>query len=207
MIIAGCTKNEIQFTGIRVKPPVATMQLGPAIFFSENFVKELGVKEGNPVRIINKDKSLDLRVYKFFSDDNTFAIHRQYAEKLGITNGENSFTIKKIKPEQSSVTPKPVEFKVENYKGNLNKWEGYAIGAPHGDCDNETGSVVKLVAENYGIPATAAYGCRLSYRGIWFDCNRPLMKEPKPDYKGVIPLPIDSLTLNWPRSNKGEPNL
>lgn len=180
-------QKHIEFKGTRVAPPVSTLQLGPAIFFSEAFVESLGVREGSPVRIIKSNKIEDLRVYKFFGASNEFAVHKKYADKLGITDGENEFEIVVIPENEATISPKPIKFTVENYKGNLREWKGYAFGAPHGDCDFETGNIVKLVAENYGIPATAAYGCRLSYRGIWYDCNRPLMKEPKPDGRGVIP--------------------
>jgi formylglycine-generating enzyme required for sulfatase activity len=188
LIVFGCKAQErIEFEGELVKPPVSTMQLGPAIFFSESFVEKLGVTEGNPVRIIAGNKIKDLRVYKFFGSDTTFAMHRKYADELDLKEGKNKFEIVIISPQEATITPKPIRFSVENYKGNLAKWKGYAFGAPHGDRDFETGSVVKLVAENYGVPATAAYGCRLSYRGIWYDCNRPLMKEPREDGRGVIP--------------------
>ncbi len=176
-----------QFEGVRVSPPVSTLQLGPAIFFSPEFTDELGVAEGDPIRIVKGNKIKDLRIYKFFGKKNEFAIHDKFANELGITDGTNKFDIILISKNEATISPKPIKFTVENYKGDLTKWKGYAFGAPHGDCDFETGAVVKLVAENYGIPATAAYGCRLSYRGIWFDCNRPLMKEPKPDGRGVIP--------------------
>ena len=169
------------------KPPVATRQLGPAIFFNKEVLKKLDVKEGYPVKVKHDGNVEYLRVYFFFGDSNEFAIRKEYTGKLGVVNGFNVLAIQKATPEEAGITPKPIEFKVENYKGDLSKWNGYAFGAPHGDCDNETGAVVKRVAENYGIPATAAYGCRVSYRGIWYDCNRPLMKLPKPGNRGVYP--------------------
>ncbi len=168
-------------------PPVATRQLGPAIFFDESVLEELDVQEGMPVKVNNNGAIAYLRIYKFFGGKGKFAIRREYAEKLGVVKGVYELVISKTTPEEAGIEPKPIEFKVENYKGDLSKWGGYAFGAPHGDCDNETGSVVKLVSENYGIPSTAAYGCRVSYRGIWYDCNRPLMKLPKPGNRGVYP--------------------
>ena len=187
ILTIACSQKRVHFKGELVKPPVATMQLGPAIFFSEDFVKKLGITEGNPVRIIKGDKTVDLRVYKFWGKNVEFSLQKKYAEEAGFTQGENEFDILLIPVKEAKIKPKPLKFKVENYHGNLSEWKGYAFGAPHGDCDWETGDVVRLEAKNYGIPATAAYGCRLSYRGVWFDCNRPLMKEPRKDGRGVIP--------------------
>jgi len=171
-----------------VYPPVATMQLGPSIFFSKSDLNKIGVKEGTPVRVTINNKTMDLRIYNNFGNDGTVGIHRKYLKIFGIKYKEKiTVKITLIDSSETKLTPKPIRFYVENYKGDLTKWGGYAFGAPHGDCDNETGEVVKLVSENYGIPSTAAYGCRLSYRGIWYDCNRPLMKEPKSGNKGVIP--------------------
>ncbi len=171
----------------RGETPVATRQLGPAIFFDQSVISDLGVTEGNPVKVNCNGKSAFLRIYKFFGGKGKFALRNEYAELLGIEKGFYEISLEPSTPEEAGLEPKPIRFYVENYKGNLKKWKGYAFGAPHGDCDNETGSVVKIVSERYGIPATAAYGCRVSYRGIWYDCNRPLMKLPKPGNRGVFP--------------------
>ena len=171
-----------------VYPPVATMQLGPSIFFPESDINRIGIEEGTPVRVTINNENMDLRIYNSFGEKGTVGIHRKYLKNFGIDYKENiSVKITLIDSSETNLTPKPIKFYVENYKGDLSEWGGYAFGAPHGDCDMQTGQVVKLVAENYGIPSTAAYGCRLSYRGIWYDCNRPLMKEPKKGNKGVIP--------------------
>ena len=171
-----------------VYPPVATMQLGPSIFFSNSDMSKIGVKEGTPVRVTINNKTKDLRIYNSFGKSGTVGIHRKFLKDFGIEYKENvTVKIVLIDSSQTELTPKPIRFYVENYKGDLTRWGGYAFGAPHGDCDNETGKVVKLVSEKFGIPSTAAYGCRLSYRGIWYDCNRPLMKEPKYNHKGIIP--------------------
>ncbi len=181
-------KNEFLIKAKLVNPPLSTFQLAPAIFLPESYVEKLSIEEGVPVRVIHGKEKEDLRIYKFFGEEGTFAVHKKFADKLKLKYGDvNQIKIEKIQPEETKLEPKPIKFYVENYKGDLKKWKGYAFGAPHGDCDFETGSVVKLVAKNYGIPATAAYGCRISYRGIWFDCNRPLMKKPKPDGHGVFP--------------------
>jgi formylglycine-generating enzyme required for sulfatase activity len=171
----------------RGKTPVATRQLGPAIFFDESVISDLHVAEGTPVKVSCNGRTEFLRIYKFFGGKDKFALRNEYAEKLGIQEGTYQITVEPSTPEEAGISSKPIRFVVENYKGDLKKWKGYAFGAPHGDCDNETGAVVKIVSRLYGIPATAAYGCRVSYRGIWYDCNRPLMKLPKPGNRGVFP--------------------
>ncbi len=180
--------QDYSFNAKLVYPPVATMQLGPSIFISESDLNKVGIEEGTPVRVSINNNNMDLRIYNSLGDDGQVGIHRKYLNHFGIEYNDNiNITISVIDRNQTKLTPKPIRFYVENYKGNLKKWSGYAFGAPHGDCDMKTGEVVKLISENYGIPSTAAYGCRISYRGIWYDCNRPLMKEPKADNKGVIP--------------------
>lgn len=186
-MLTGMFAQTLEFAGELVEPPVATMQLGPSIFLSEDVLNALQVTDGYPVKVIHKDKELELRAYKFFESNDKFAIHKQYAAKLELSEGENTITLFKLDPEKSLLEPQPIGFRVENYPGDLSTWNGFAIGAPHGDCDNETGVIAKLLTTKYGIPSTAAYGCRLSYRGIWYDCNRPLMKEPNEDNRGVQP--------------------
>ncbi len=185
-LLFSCT-YEYNFEGKLVYPPVATMQLGPSIFLSESDLQKLSIKEGTPVNVEINKTSINLRIYNSFNEKNTIGLHKKYLSFFGIKYNDNiQLKITKISLNNTELIPKPIEFSVENYPGNLEKWKGFAFGAPHGDCDNETGSVLRLVSENFGIPTTAAYGCRLSYRGIWYDCNRPLMKEAKPSGKGVI---------------------
>jgi formylglycine-generating enzyme required for sulfatase activity len=180
-------QSKIEFVGKLVKSPVATTQLGPSIFFSENNFKSFKLIEGTPIRVHFKNHQIDLRPYIFFGADDEFALHPENSKRLGLEEGTSKIFIEKISSDQTELTSKPIKFYVENYKGDLNKWKGFAFEAPHGDCDNETGLIVKLLTEKYGIPSTAAYGCRLSYRGIWFDCNRPLMQEPKENQRGILP--------------------
>ncbi len=184
LLFVSCSQ-EVTYDAELVYPPVATMQLGPSLFLSETDFSKVGVSEGTPVTVTINGKSKDLRIYNSFGESSKIGIHKKYLSFFGISY-KDKVQIKIVKTNNSKLTPKSIEFSVENYQGNLDKWNGYAFGAPHGDCDFETGAVVKILSEQYGIPSTAAYGCRLSYRGIWFDCNRPLMKEAKPSGKGVI---------------------
>ena len=184
LLFVSCSQ-EVTYEVELVYPPVATMQLGPSIFLSETDFEKMNLVEGTPVTVNINNKSKDLRIYKSFGKSNKIGIHKKYLSYFGI-NYKDKIQIKITKTNNSKLTPKSIDFSVENYPGNLDKWNGYAFGAPHGDCDNKTGEVVKILSEQYGIPSTAAYGCRLSYRGIWYDCNRPLMKEAKPSGKGVI---------------------
>ena len=186
LLFISCS-SEFQYEAEIVYPPVATMQLGPSIFLSEMDFEKLDIKEGTPVKVGLNNKQIDLRAYKSFGESSKIGMHRKYVNYFEVEYKENNkVTISLIDKEQTDFKPKSIEFSVENYQGDLDEWQGYAFGAPHGDCDNETGEIVKIISEQYGIPSTAAYGCRLSYRGIWYDCNRPLMKEAKPSGKGVI---------------------
>ncbi len=177
--------QEFTYDAEIVYPPVATMQLGPSLFLSESDFSKLQITEGTPVTVTINSKSKDLRIYNSFGESNKIGIHKKYLSFFGISYND-IVQVKIVKTNNSKLTTKSIKFSVENYKGNLDEWNGYAFGAPHGDCDFETGAVVKILSDKYGIPSTAAYGCRISYRGIWFDCNRPLMKEAKPSGKGVI---------------------
>jgi len=187
-ILNACAeRKELRFKAELVKPPVATRQLGPSIFVPDSLIRVLGVAEGTPVLAELAGKSVELRIYKLMRPGNLFAVHKKYREFWNLETGQTyPLLLKTIPPHQARLIPKPVRFSVENYHAQPARWQSVAIGAPHGDCDLETGAIVKLVTQNYQIPSTAAYGARLSYRGIWYDVNRPLMKLPKKG-GGVIP--------------------
>ncbi len=183
-----CQKKQIvQFTAEFVKPPVATLQLDPAVFVPDSIIKQLSVKEGDPVQITYQNRSLEVRIYDIWQNGNLFALHKKLADSLKLQQGMVvRLILKAIHPDEATLKPRPIRVWVENYHGDHAQWANIAFGAPHGDCDLKTGAIVKIVSEQFGIPATAGYGARLSYRGIWYDMNRPLMKLPK-EKGGVFP--------------------
>ncbi len=186
LLVASCRNEVIKDTMYLVEPPVATKQLGPSIFFHESFLIKNNIEEGTPIRVEINNFQIDLRPYLFFGKENEFALHSDFVQKFNINEKTNTLTIQKINENNTELTKKPIKFSVENYHGNNSKWDGFAFGAPHGDCDNETGKILNILTDKYGVSSTAAYGCRLSYRGIWFDCNRPLMQEAKPNGQGIL---------------------
>ena len=190
IILSSCRnsgRTKVEFRAKLIKPPVATLQLGPAIFVPESVIDRLQITEGFPVRVEVNGKSQELRIYRIIKSKTGFSVHKKYRDFWQMELGkEYAVKLQKIDPAKATIKPKPVRFLVENYHGNTQQWQRMAIGAPHGDCDMETGTIVHILQQNFGIPATAAYGARLSYRGIWYDANRPLMKLPKKG-GGVIP--------------------
>ncbi len=168
------------------KPPVGTMQLGPAIFLPEKVLRRLHISEGDPLQVSHDEYSLELRAYLLLDTARVLALHRRYADSLHLAYGLVTVQLRRIPLRHATLKPKPIRQYMESYSGEPERWKAVALGAPHGDCDMETGSIVRLASKKYGIPATAAYGYRLSYRGIWWDVNRPLMKLPRPG-GGVYP--------------------
>ena len=187
LLAATCSRApRITYRAKLIKPPVGTMQLGPAIFVPQRVLQQLHVREGDPVQVSHRQRTLELRAYLLLDTTRVFALHRRYADSLQLSYDTVEVTLAPIPLQRATLKPRPIRQYMESYPGHPKQWPGVAIGAPHGDCDMETGAIVKLVSETYGIPATAAYGYRLSYRGIWWDVNRPLMKLPRPG-GGVYP--------------------
>ncbi len=181
ILLSSCqTRTDMEINAKLVRPPVATRQLGPAVFLPKTILRDLQIKEGWPLRVASGSASMELRAYLLPDSGKVFSMHKEYSKKLGLKPGSNRIVLKRLSREQAHLSPRPLRVYAENYRGNTEKWSRIAYGAPHGDCDMETGNIVKQMTETYGIPSTAGYGARLSYRGKWFDMNRPLMKLPKP---------------------------
>ena len=179
-MLAGCQSlPEINFRGKLISPPPATRQLGPAVFLPAAILEKLQLEEGTSILVKSDSSVLELRAYLLLDSGRVLAIHKKYRKKLGLSPGIVQLTLSKIEAGRETLSPRPLRVYAENYSGDTNAWSRIAFGAPHGDCDMETGNIVKQMSETYGIPSTAGYGARLSYRGKWFDMNRPLMKLPK----------------------------
>lgn len=183
-IIISCSKqntNSVYYLADNevVDAPIGSLQLAPAIFVDSLRFQSFGQKEGSVVRVKIADADYDLHLYLLPATGAKIAIRPPYGKQFAQHGDTLSISIR-LNPKNPSITPKYLEHKVEKYAGDLEKWPRIAIGAPHGDCDVNTGDIVKIVTEKYGIPTTAAYLCRFSSRGLWYDCNRPLMKRPNP---------------------------
>ena len=179
--------QKVVYKAQALKAPVATLQLGPSVFVPQIILRQLHISEGTPVRVTVNRKSEELRIYRLIRPRAGFALHRKYRQQFAVELGKTySLILQKIPAGQARLKAKPVRFWVENYHGDTALWKRVAIGAPHGDCDLETGAVVHYLQKEFHVPATTAYGGRLSYHGIWYDVNRPLMKLPKKG-GGVIP--------------------
>lgn len=167
--------------------PVATVQLIPALFVPSNILQNINVAEGAVVTVTLNGTTRPMRIYWAPGNEKFIAMHKSQRVAFSVNNGEQfEVKIDKSAPKVTTLNPLPIAFHIEDYPGDKCAWQGYAFGAPHGDCDHHTGEIVKIVSEKYGIPGTAAYGGRFSYRGIWYDVNRPLMKLPKTG-GGTIP--------------------
>jgi len=84
-VFIGCSQeHKYDFEAELVYPPVATMQLGPSIFLPKSDFEKLDIIEGTPVRVTINNRTIDLRIYDSFGDDNTFIKHRKYLKFFGI---------------------------------------------------------------------------------------------------------------------------
>ena len=174
-------KESFVLNSVWYKPPAGSFHLDPAIFLPTSSFSEiiaLGLKEGDPVKLTRGSKTLIVRSYKIKKTGAIFGMGRSLSKKLGLKRGYNKLKFSKIGPHEESIPSRPLHPHFESYPAASDQWNGYAFGAPHGDCDWFTGDIVKMVTDKFEIPSTAAYGCRFPYAGVWYDCNRPLMKPP-----------------------------
>ncbi|MBC8186041.1 SUMF1/EgtB/PvdO family nonheme iron enzyme [candidate division KSB1 bacterium] len=166
------------------KPPVASLQLEPSIFVNLDNIKKLGLKEGDPVFVHSLDKQIEVRIYKYFEDEQSCGLHRYLLKNLGIDYGNDSLTIVTA-GKKATLAPLPIKRSIEFFSGDIKKWHKMVLGTPHADCDRQTGAIAKIVNKNAAIPCVSAWKHRLSYRGLWYDVNRPLMKLPKENGQGT----------------------
>ena len=186
LILAGflaCGRHAVTLTKV-THPPVATRQLEPAVFVNQTIIKKMGIREGDPVFVSANDRKVEVRIYKYFKDDSSCGLHRKELAQLKLSYGP---ALIKIEPAGKKATLKsdPIKRKIEYCTGDTARWPDMVLGTPHADCDNETGVIAKRVNREAKIPCVAAWKHRLSYRGIWYDVNRPLMKLPLPNGHGV----------------------
>ncbi len=181
--VLGCGNRRVTLTKL-TPPPVATRQLEPAVFVNEAVIRKLGVQEGDPVFVQANGKHVEVRVYTYFKDVQSCGLHRKERTQLGLKYGPVTVMLVPAR-KKATLTPDPIRRKIEFCTGDTLNWPGMVLAAPHADCDNETGVIVQLVNRQVHIPCVTAWKHRLSYRGIWFDVNRPLMKLPLPNGHGV----------------------
>lgn len=167
------------------KPPVSTMQLGPSLFLNEKNIWRLALSEGKLAQVSYKKRSVTLRVFKYWGSDSSCAIHKQWLDSLGLKYGNYELEIVPLK-NSTVLSSISLEKKIESLEGDNQSWPKMVLGTPHADCDWYTGEIGRIVNKRYKIPVISAWKYRLSYRGIWYDVNRPLMKLPKKDGRGVI---------------------
>ena len=193
----------IEFNPIWYKMPPGSHHLNPAIFLSEPlFIKlqTLGITEGSPVLVKNGERNLELRVYSSLRTENTFSMNQENGKKLNLRSGSNKLQIEKLSPTQASLPFRPLTPLIEAYNGDNQNWQGYALGAPHGDCDWFTGEIAQIFTQLSKIPSIAVYGCRFPYRGIWYDCNRPLTK-PAANRTGISGISVENFRIWTPKSH------
>ncbi len=185
-LFVGCGGHHAVTLTKITKPPVATRQLEPAVFVNAAVIEKMGVQEGDPVFVEASGKQVETRIYQYFKDDSSCGLHRKELALLGLSYGKGRVTLRAA-GRQATLKKDPVKRKIEFCAGDTLRWPGMILGAPHADCDNETGAIARIVNREARIPCVTAWKHRLSYRGIWYDVNRPLMKLPRPEGHGVFP--------------------
>ncbi|MBL6989277.1 MAG: SUMF1/EgtB/PvdO family nonheme iron enzyme [Bacteriovoracaceae bacterium] len=173
-------ETRYSYRAVYTKPPANSRQLGPAIFLPKKIIGRIGISEGDPIYVALGTKRMQLRVYSKLTSSTVFGLHKYLARKLGVKKGKNTLIFSYVPPDLITLPPKPVGLSIKQYKGIPTLWPRIVFSAPHGDGDWETGAILEVLASEFKIPSVAYYGCRLTYRGFWYDCNRPLMKLPKP---------------------------
>jgi len=190
VLVLSCHPNSLTLTKV-TRAPVATRQLDPAVFVSQRNLDKLGLKEGAPVFVKANGRKVELRIYKYFRDDSSCGMHKKYLKQLEIGYGNQAVTVEKA-GRNATLNPVPIQQKIESCPGDTNQWPGMVLGTPHADCDNETGAIAKIVNREAHIPCVSAWKYRLSYRGIWYDVNRPLMKLPLKNGHGTQRVRVEN---------------
>lgn len=162
--------------GTWYKSPKNSALLGKSIFVHKEFIQKNAYTEGDVVWVAKGSKKIQVRIYDFLRTSDKFGMTRSLGKKINLVRGKNTIFISKTLESERTLTPKPLGIDIQSYKGRNSKWDGFILSAPHGDGDFFTGDIIALTNKLFGIPGVAAYGCRLSYRGHWFDCNRPLQR-------------------------------
>ncbi len=175
-VIISINVQAFTLKGTWYKPPRGASPLGPSVFVHASYLKNNQLIEGDVVWVKRNKKRVQARIYDFLREKNKFAMSRRLGKMISLQSGQNAIQILKTKRSDRRITPKPLGFNFESYPSNDENWQGFVLSAPHGDSDLFTGEVVKLTNKLFNIPASAAYGCRLTYKGKWFDCNRPLQR-------------------------------
>ncbi|MCK5520116.1 MAG: SUMF1/EgtB/PvdO family nonheme iron enzyme, partial [Candidatus Marinimicrobia bacterium] len=187
IVLTGCSQSQsiTTFPSMTlVQAPIGSQQMAPAVFLNSAQFEQLKVPEGDVCLISIGDESREMRVYKFRGDSNQFALRYAFGTKKYKLKKIYNLSVKSVN--NPTLAAQSLDHKVIKISGDTHKWNKIAIGAPHGDCDYNTAEISKIINKKFGIPVTTAYMCRYTANGLWFDCNRPLMKMPNPK-GGTIP--------------------
>lgn len=182
-----------EIKGTWYKLPPGSLQMEPAIFLSPALYAHLlhdeNIQEGDPVVVKKQNRSMHARIYRSLRTGSTFSMSKKNGRKLHLHSGVNILTITPAL--ETSLRPRPLTPHHISHTSFDPNWIGFVIGAPHGDCDWFTGEIATRLNQEISIPALTSYSCRFPYRGLWYDCNRPLMKLPK-DKRGANGIQVQS---------------
>ena len=167
--------------------PLSALQLGDAALVAPEVLDRLDAAPGRAAMLSSVSQEREVLLYPINRSSETVSIKRSLRDELGVVPGEATIELRLLDASESRLEPIDRPIRIDSQEGEPSLWPGFALGAPHGDCDLHTGDVVARTTRLCGVPSVCAYGSRISYLGRWIDVNRPLQRRPRPTDYGVLP--------------------
>jgi formylglycine-generating enzyme required for sulfatase activity len=154
--------------------PLGVLRMGDYVFVSPATAEALGVELGSAVHVRAGEHELEARLSCLDRANGEIAMRLSLREALGVQPGPAAV---ELWPFAADETPTVPAFAwpqgATALDGDLDRWAGVALGAPHGGCDFHTEDVARLVNELGAVPTAIYEGARFSYIGRWNDVSRP----------------------------------
>ena len=184
-IAAGAAADFAAFDSLETAPP-GVLQFYPSVFAAPRILAQHHWEAGDVALLQAGEHRIQVWIFPVHRPENVLALHPWLLDTLRLAPGRTDLLLFPLKREDWRLAPERWERYMEPYPGDLRKWRGFVVGAPHGDCDLYTAEIARGLNTELQIPTLAAFHYRISYYGRWIDVNRPLARLPRwPE--GVMP--------------------
>jgi len=149
------------------------------VFIPRSLIDSLGLGRGGAVELrAAGGDPVTAFVWPGGDDTKALQISPDLRDALALTgeNGTTTIGLRKWTGEGKPPEPSLPPVSVEVLPGDIVRWKGLVVGAPHGDYDARTGEIVEELNRTYKVPAIVAWGARLPSMGRWVDANRPTQR-------------------------------
>ena len=178
--------TELVFERVAIVP-LSALQLGDAALIAPERMRELNAEPGQGAELTHGDSQAEVLLYPLDGPQDQISMRKSLRDRLRLKTGKGRVLLRLLDSTKRTLQPLPMEIRIESHPGKPDKWPGFVLGAPHGDCDLFTGEIVEETSKQFGIPSVCGYGSRISFLGRWIDVNRPLQRRPAPASYGILP--------------------